>query len=273
MGDAKVADWVSGQLQQEHDKPFFLACGIYRPHLPWYVPKKYFDMHPLDEVALPVTKEDDLDDIPAAGRAMVRRSDHRRVVNNDKWREAVQAYLACVSFADACVGRVIEALEASACRDNTLVVLWSDHGWHLGEKLHWRKFALWEEATRNALVFAGPGIAPGQRCEAPVNLIDIYPTLIDCCGLGPREGLDGLSLKPLIENPDAPWERPSLTTHMHMNHALRTRRWRYIRYKDGSEELYDHSVDKLEWTNLAADPAYADIKRDLGAWLQKTNAP
>ena len=271
MSDSKVADWVIGQLKKDHEKPFFLACGIFRPHLPWYVPQKYFDMYPVDEIALPNINENDLDDVPEAGRAMARLDDHHRVVDNGKWREAVQAYLACITFADACVGRVLDALETSAYRDNTLVVLWSDHGWHLGEKLHWRKFALWEEATHNVLLFAGPGIAPGQRSDAPVNLLDIYPTLIDCCGLGPREGLDGVSLKPLLDDPNAPWERPSLTTYQYKNHALRTRRWRYIQYEDGSEELYDHSVDDLEWTNLAADPAYEDVKRELREWLPKTN--
>jgi arylsulfatase A-like enzyme len=152
--------------------------------------------------------------------------------------------------------------------------LWSDHGWHLGEKLHWRKFALWEEATHNVLMFAAPGITPaGGRCDAPVNLIDIYPTLIDLCQLGKRREVEGVSLLPLLRNPNAEWTRPTLTTHGHNNHSVRSRRWRYIRYSDGAEELYDHSKDELEWTNLADDPKYSDIKLELRQFLPKTNAP
>jgi arylsulfatase A-like enzyme len=272
MGDAKVADWVIKQLQRRHNKPFFLACGIYRPHLPWYVPKKYFDLYPLDRITLPNVKEDDLDDVPPAGRKMARpKGDHKRIVDHNQWRRAVQGYLASISFADACVGRVLDALEASVHRENTMVVLWSDHGWHLGEKLHWRKFALWEEATRNGMIFAGAGIKAGQRCSTPVGLIDIYPTLIDLCGLKPKQGLDGLSLAPLLDNPQAGWERPALTTYRFKNHAVRSRQWRYIQYRDGSEELYDHSEDELEWNNLAGNAEYDHIKKQLQKWFPEVN--
>ncbi len=273
MGDMQVADWVIGQLNATHAKPFFLACGFYRPHLPWYVPKRFFDLYPLESVTLPNAKADDLDDVPPAGVAMAKPDgDHKRVVDADQWRKAVQGYLASISFADHCVGRVIDALDKSPHADNTLIVLWSDHGWHLGEKLHWRKFALWEEATHNIILFAGRGIKP-QRCDTPVTLLDIYPTLIDLCGLPKRADLDGMSLAPLLANPSAAWPRPALTTEGHKNHSLRTKRWRYIRYADGSAELYDHSNDELEWTNLAGKPEYAEVIASLAKWLPKTDAP
>ncbi|MCA9427031.1 MAG: sulfatase, partial [Candidatus Omnitrophica bacterium] len=268
MGDWKVTSWVIDQLNREHTQPFFLACGVFRPHLPWYVPKKYYDMHPLDEIELPPVNEKDLEDLsPLAHEIAEAGNDNKRILGHGKWREAVQSYLACTSFADACVGRVLDALDASPHRDNTMIVLWSDHGWHLGEKLHWRKRTLWEEGTRNLLLFSGTGIAPGQRCDTPVSLLDVYPTLLDLCHLPPVGGLDGQSLRPLLEDPSAEWERPAITTHLKGNHSVRSKRWRYIRYHDGSEELYDHHYDPLEWTNLAGQPLYSDVIDKLRPWL------
>ena len=273
MGDWQVADWVIDQLGRPHEEPFFLACGIYRPHLPWHVPQKYFDLYPLDEITLPNVKEDDLDDVPEAGRRMAKpEGDHARVIEHDAWRKAVQGYLACITFADECVGRVVDALQASPHRDNTIVVLWSDHGWHLGEKLHWRKFALWEEATHNVLMMVAPGVtSAGQRCDAPVNLLDIYPTLIDLCGLPLKEELEGVSLVPLLKDANAAWDRPAVTTFGRNNHSVRSPRWRYIRYADGSEELYDHNIDDMEWNNLAGDPIHDGVKVELRKWLPTIN--
>jgi len=275
MGDWKVADWVIKQIQKDRDKPFFLGCGFYRPHLPWYVPQKYFDMYPLDEITLPNVNENDLDDVPQAGINMARpQGDHTKVTNYKQWRKAVQGYLASISFTDDCVGRVIDALDESPYRDNTIIVLWSDHGWHLGEKLHWRKFALWEEATHNVLMFVAPGVTKtGRVCEAPVSLVDIYPTLIDLCGLKPKIELQGQSLLPLLKNPGSVRKKPALTTHGRNNHTIRSKRWRYIRYADGSEELYDHNKDPLEWTNLAGDSKYSKIKKELSVWLPNVNVP
>lgn len=274
MADWQVADWVIRQLEKQHDKPFFLGCGFFRPHLPWYVPQKYFDMHPLEEVDLPNVKENDLDDVPPIGQRMAKANgDHARITEHNQWRKAVQGYLASISFVDDCVGRVIEALDKSTYAENTIVVLWSDHGWHLGEKLHWRKFALWEEATHNVLFFSAPGVTPPNgRCDAPVNLLDIYPTLVDLCQLTSKEELEGVSLLPLLKDSNAPWDRPTLTTHGRNNHSVRSKRWRYIRYRDGTEELYDHKTDPLEWNNLADDPEYTKIKEDLAKWLPKVNA-
>lgn len=226
MGDWQVADWISDRLQKEHEQPFFLACGIFRPHLPWVVPQEYFDMYPLEHVSLPLVNENDLDDVPEAGRIMRIQSDHPHITGAGAWRKAVQGYLASISFADACLGRVIDALDKSPHRDNTVVVLWSDHGWHLGEKLHWRKAVLWEEATHNVMFMMAPGVTrPHQRCDAPVNLLDVYPTLIDLCGLKEKPELEGVSLLPLLKNPDADWERPSVTTFKYNNHSVRSRDW------------------------------------------------
>lgn len=275
MGDAQVADWVISQLRKEHDKPFFLACGIYRPHLPWYVPRKYFDQFPADDVRLPKVLANDLDDIPPLGLKIARpQGDHRKVLEHDQWQLAVQGYLASIAFADTQVGRVMDALDHSPHAKNTIVVFWTDHGWHLGEKQHWRKFALWEEATRTPLIFVVPGLtAAAQRCDRPVNLLDIYPTLVDICGLAPRKELEGVSLKPLLQSPRASWDRPSLTTHGRNNHALRSDRYRYIRYADGTEELYDHEADPTEWKNLASEGSHSKIRHELAAWFPETNVP
>jgi arylsulfatase A-like enzyme len=196
------------------------------------------------------------------------------VIDHNQWRQAVQGYLASITFADSCVGRVIDALDAGPNTANTIVVLWSDHGWHLGEKLHWRKFSLWEEATHNVLMVVAPGVTtPGTKCSRPVSLLDIYPTLNDLCGMPRRQELEGQSLVPLLKRPAAPWSRPALTTYLRGNHSLRNEDWRYIRYADGSEELYDHRKDELEWTNLAGKPEYGSVKKDLARWLPKTDEP
>ncbi len=275
MGDYKTVDWVTQQLNKPHTKPFFLACGIYKPHLEWHVPQKYFDMFPPDKLTLPTVKDDDLDDVPKVGKWLALRSgDHKRILEAGKYRQAVQAYLACIAFADAQVGRVLDALDASPHAKNTVIVLWSDHGWHLGQKHHWRKFALWEESTRNVFAMVAPGVTkPGTRCERVVSLLDVYPTLIDVCGLPKRAGLEGQSLVPLMKNPSMKWDRPALTTYLRGNHALRDERWRYIRYNDGGEELYDHQNDPHEWTNLAEKAEFASVKKRLAAWLPKTDAP
>lgn len=275
MGDSQVADRISGHLESRHDDPFFLACGFFKPHLPWYVPGEYFDRHPLESIVLPQVRADDLEDVSEFARRIANPGgDHARVTGHAQWREAVRGYLACISFMDDCLGRVIDTLERSAYLDNTIVVLWADHGWHLGEKLHWRKFTLWEEATRNALLIRAPGMeGNGKTCGAPVSLIDIYPTLNELCGLPSIPVHEGRSLMPLLNDPEAEWERPSLTTYGRGNHSLRSRRWRYTRYHDGSEELYDHSTDPNEWTNLAGDPQYSAVRAELARWLPQRDAP
>ncbi|MGE3779236.1 MAG: sulfatase, partial [Pirellulaceae bacterium] len=275
MGDTHVVDWAIDFLKQPHDKPFFLATGMIRPHLPFYAPQKYFDLYPLASVRRPEVKSDDLADVPPAGVKMARPDgDHKTVVEAGEWEHAVQSYLACISYVDGQIGRLIEALDKSPHANNTIVILWSDHGWHLGEKEHWRKFALWEEATRVTMMAVVPGMThANQRCDRTVSLLDIYPTLVEVCGLPPREGLEGRSLASLLRDPASPREEPAITTHGKDNHAVRSERWRYIRYADGSEELYDHDADPREWTNVAGEPSYAPAKAQLAKWLPQVNAP
>ena len=275
MGDMKVVDWAAGELHKKHDKPLFLGCGIFRPHLPWYVPEKYFDMYPLSQITLPKVNEHDLDDIPPIGRKFANPGrDHKNVIEYHQWRQAVQGYLASISFADAALGKLIDAFDSSPEKDNTTLILWSDHGWHLGEKLHWRKFTLWEEGTHNVLMMISPGLTkPGGRCHRPVDMMDIYPTLTDVCGLSHRKENEGISLVPWLKDPHAEKERPALTTYLRGNHSIRTERWRYTRYNDGTEELYDHSKDELEWTNLAGKPEHKDLKASLAKWMPKSDAP
>lgn len=279
-GDDTVADYATvsyciDQLKRSHDKPFFLACGIFRPHLPWNVPKKYFDMHPLDEIELPPYREDDLEDIPPAGVKTARNmGDHPRVLEAGAWKEAIQAYLASITYADAQLGRLLDAFETSACKDNTVIVLWGDHGWHLGEKDHWRKFALWEEATRAPLVWVVPNLTPrGKISPRTVDFMCIYPTLCDLAGLPIPDHVEGISIRPLLADPDAAWNRPALTTHGFQRHAVRTEQWRYIRYENGEEELYDSQKDPYEWTNLAKDPKYDAVKAELRAHFPAVNKP
>lgn len=274
MGDHHVVDWAIKELGEEHEKPFFIACGIYRPHLPWYVPQKYFEMFPLEEIQLPTIKADDLKDVPPAGVKMAKpQGDHKKVTQSNNHAKAVQGYLASIAFADAELGRLMNGLQKSGHADNTVVVLWGDHGWHLGEKLHWRKFSLWEEATRAPLMIVAPGVTkPGQKCDTPVSFMDIYPTIADLCGVQPKDHIEGRSLKPLLVDPDSKWNFPVLTTHGRNNHAIRSQRYRYIRYADGGEELYDHDNDEYEWKNLADDPRHADAKAELKKWLPKKNA-
>ncbi len=275
MHDFHTAEWISKQLSTKRDQPMFLACGLAKPHLPWYVPKKYFDMHPLDGIQLPVVKEDDLNDVPEIGRKFARASgDHLRVTNAEAWKKGVQAYLAAITFADAMIGRVLRALETGPHAKNTSVVLWSDHGWHLGEKLHWRKFTLWERSTRNILMVSAPGVTkPGTVCDRPVSMMDLYPTLIDLSGLKAPGVQEGESLLKWLKDPKSPKKTPVLTTYGFGNHAVRSERWRYIRYSDGGEELYDRAKDPNEWTNLAAKPELAAVKSEHAQWLPKQDTP
>lgn len=275
MPDYQLVTWANEQLRQKHDRPLFLAVGIVKPHLPWYVPKKYFDLYPKDTLTLPQVPEDDLDDVPAIGRRMANpEGDHKAVVESGQWRDAVQAYLASISFVDEQVGRLIDALDQSPQAANTIVVLWGDHGWHLGEKHHWRKFTLWEEATRAPLIFVAPGLSrPGAICTRPVDFLSIYPTLAELCRLPVPQHVQGPSLKPLLENPEAPWDGVALTTHGRGEHAVRNQRWRYIRYHDGTEELYDHDQDPMEWKNLAGQPVRQALKQDLARWMPKKESP
>jgi iduronate 2-sulfatase len=267
--DYAITDYCIGQLGKKHDKPFFLACGLHKPHMPWNVPKKYYDMFPLATIELPPHIKNDLTDIPAAGVQIAKPGgDHAAMLKSGRWKEAVQAYLATIAYTDMNIGRLLDALDKSAYRKNTIIVLWGDHGWHLGEKEHWRKFALWEEATRAPLIWVVPGLTrPSGVCERTVDFLSIFPTLCDLCGIPTPKHVEGVSIRSLLADPKAAWDRPALTTHGRGNHAVRTEKWRYIRYTDGSEELYDETKDPYEWTNLAGKPGFAAVKKDLAKWM------
>jgi arylsulfatase A-like enzyme len=273
--DYRITSWVIDKLGQKHDKPFFLACGLHKPHMPWFVPQKYFDQFPLESIQLPPHREKDLADVPPAGVRMAKpQGDHAKMLESGRWKEAVRAYLATTAYTDMNVGRLLDALDRSAYRDNTIVVFWGDHGWHLGEKQHWRKFALWEEATRAPLIWVAPGIAPpGSRCDRPVDFMSIYPTLCDLTGVPTPKHVEGTSIRPLLADPKGTWDKPALTTHRFKNHSVRDERWRYIRYAEGEEELYDHSNDPNEWTNLAARPEFVEVKARLAALLPRHDQP
>ncbi|SOE22894.1 Arylsulfatase A [Spirosomataceae bacterium TFI 002] len=281
--DAQSVQWVSDRINQKHDKPFFLACGIYRPHIPWFNPKTYFDMHPLAEVKRPNTQESDLSDVPFRGKNIAfstsnftnandlendqNNAEHEAFKKNGQWSEAVQAYLASISYADAQFGKLLDALDASPYAENTIIVLWSDHGWHLGEKEHWRKATLWEEVTRVPLIISGPGISKNKECKTAVSLIDIFPSLIDLCNLDKIEKLDGQSLVPQLQNAAKKRNQPAISSITPTYHAIRNDRYRYISYGDGQEELYDHNTDTQEWSNIAKNRSSSRIIRKLRKYL------
>jgi arylsulfatase A-like enzyme len=273
MRDYQTVDYCIQQINREPEKPFFIACGIKLPHLPWFAPRAYFDLYDPETISMPEINENDLDDIPEAGIDILNNELVEKIRKSGKYREAVVGYLACLSFADAQIGRLLDALDSSSYKDNTIIVFWCDHGWHLGEKFHWKKNTLWAEASRSPFFISVPGLAPENvTCMRPVNLIDIYPTLVELCGLPEKKDLEGVSLVPLLIDPASQWNRPSLCTRKKGNHALIDDRYRYIRYADGSEELYDHEIDPNEWTNLAENPGYNEIKNRLAAWLPAHNA-
>ena len=277
--DARSVDFGIEFLSRSHDRPFFLAIGLFRPHMPFHVPPKHFAAYPSGLKAMPRVASDDLADIPSGGRALLDQKAHFmraiRQVDRERpgaWAEAVRAYLASCTFADHQIGRLVDALARSEHADSTIVVLWSDHGFHLGEKEHWEKFVLWEKATRVPLAIVAPGsVAPGTVVETPVSLLDVYPTLLALARLPARPGLDGESLVPLLSDPKR--ERAVAMTYQRGNHAVRSNRWRYIRYADGSEELYDHSGDPDERNNLAPDSRHAPVIAELRRELPASDAP
>lgn len=278
QADWKIADAAIAQLKSlPAGRPFFVAVGFRLPHVPCFASKKWFDLFPPEErIVLPPVRDDDRDDVPQFAWYLHWRVPEPRLSwlqRANQWHSLARAYLASSAFMDSQVGRVLEALDGLGAKRDTVVVLWSDNGWHLGEKGITGKNTLWERSTRVPLVFAGPGVARGARCRQPAELLDIYPTLIELCGLPEKGGLEGHSLVPQLRDAkrSRPW--PAITTHNVGNHAVRSERWRYIRYADGSEELYDLRADPNEWTNLVADPRYAGVVRDHVRWLPQVNHP
>jgi arylsulfatase A-like enzyme len=277
VGDWKIADAAVAELRRPTEgRPFFLAVGFRLPHVPCFAPKRWFDRIPDGSLAMPPVKDDDRDDVPTFAWFLHWKLPEPRLSwlrKTDQWRPLVRAYLASTSFMDAQVGRVLDALDATGRANETVVVLWSDHGWHLGEKGITGKNSLWERSSRIPLIIAGPGVSAGSTCGRPAELLDLYPTLVELCGLPARNDLEGHSLVPQLKDPAAPRPWPAVTTHNRGNHAVRSERWRYIRYADGSEELYDHRDDPNEWTNLAHDPGLAGVKREHARWLPTSEAP
>lgn len=276
MPDFVSASWAVEQLKQERDKPLFLAVGMFRPHVPLFVPKKWFDQFPpADQIKLPPTLDTDRDDLSEYAKRLTHgwpAPRHDWMVENKQWKHAVRAYLASITFADAQVGRVLDALDESGRADNTIVILLSDHGFHMGEKQRWAKRTLWERSTKVPLIIAGPGIDPGRQCKQPAGLIDIYPTLVQMCGLKDPGQLEGKTLVPQLVDVETKRD-PAITTWWVGNHSARSARYRYIRYADGSEEFYDHQADPNEWNNLASKAKYADLMAEHRKHLPKTDYP
>lgn len=268
-GDWLVSKWIGEQLRREHEKPFFLACGIYRPHEPWFVPKKYFEDFPLESIQLPPGyKEDDLDDLPPAGKKRGPNRYFPHIREQGQWKHGIQGYLASIAFADAMIGRVMQALDDGPNRDNTIAVLWSDHGWHLGEKQHWQKYTAWRACTRVPLIVRVPTGAPGlpmgtkagATCDQPVNLLSLFSTLTELSGLPQKSTSDGPSLVPLLKQPDVDWPHVSITyLGTPGNYGLSDKTMRYIQYDNGDNELYDIATDRYEWDNLATRPENAEL--------------
>lgn len=270
MPDAIVLRRISDFLQKPRRQPFFCAAGLYKPHLPWHVPERFFKLYNPSTLSLPLVKQDDLDDVPPIAREWaLTPPDHQLVTTHNEWRPAVHGYLAAISYCDFIVGELIGMLEKTGLAESTIVVLWGDNGFHLGEKLHWRKFVLWEEATRVPLIILDPN-SPARRIREPVSLIDIYPTLLDLCGVSHDNQIDGYSLASLVVDGAPNRDRPAVMTWGRGNHSVRTAQWRLTRYVDGTEELYDHLTDPYEWTNLAALSEFHSVKETLGRFLPQS---
>lgn len=284
-GDWLVTEWIAEQLSRPMEKPFFLSCGIYRPHEPWFVPKKYFEPFPLESIQLPPGyKENDLDDVPPMGQRIARNRYFAHIQEHQQWKQAIQAYLASIHYADAMLGRVIDALDRSPHRDNTIVVLWSDHGWHLGEKEHWQKFTGWRACARVPLILRVPkgtsglkqGTKAGSLCDRPVSLVDLFSTLTDLCSLPPQTDIASRSLVPLLHDPKLAWPHAALT-HLDnpQNYAISTEKWRFIHYMGDEEELYNIEFDPHEWNNLAksSKPGHAAKLAEMRLLAPTSMAP
>ena len=272
LADWHITDYCIDQLKKKHDKPFFVACGLHKPHLPWVVPRKYYDLFPLESIQLPPHRVGDLTDVPPAGVRMAKTAEHKEILQEGRWKAAIQSYLASIAYTDMNIGRLLDALEKSEYRDNTIIVFWGDHGWHLGEKEHWRKFALWEEAVRAPMIWRVPGLTkPGTICDRSVDFMSIYPTLCDLAGIPVPKHVEGQNIKSLLKDPKSTWSTPAVCTWGYQNHSARSEQWRDIRYANGDEELYDHKIDPYEWTNVASKVEFKAVKSELAKSFPTTN--
>lgn len=275
MPDHNSVNWVAERLQKNYDKPFFMGLGFLRVHVPLYVPQKWFDLYPLDKIETPPYKADDLNDIPAVGMQindLPMMPSTKWAKESGEWKKIVQAYLACISYVDYELGRVLDALEKSKYADNTIIVLWSDHGYRLGEKGTFAKHALWETATKAPLLFAAPNLPKGKKIDTPVEMLSIYPTLLELSGLKAYKKNEGNSLVSLMQSDKINQKNYALTTFGKDNHAIKKDGFRYIQYEDKTEEFYDHSKDPNEWNNEASNPIYVSKIAELKKLLPKVNA-
>ncbi|HEX8041727.1 MAG TPA: sulfatase, partial [Chryseosolibacter sp.] len=268
--DGKVALEAIRLIKEHKDQPFFIAAGFYRPHCPYIAPKKYFDLYPPEKIPLPVEPADHLKNIPEP--AFFTTPPYWGL-KEDQRREAIRAYFASITFMDAQLGKLLDALEETGLADKTIVVFWSDHGYMLTEHGQWMKQSLFEEAARVPLLISVPGAAgKGQVCRRVVELVDLYPTLTRLCGLEPPPYLHGANLMPLLDKPNSKWARAAYTQVLRprqniMGRSVRTERWRYTEWGGAGAELYDQRKDPYEYRNLAADPAYRKVREQMRALL------
>ncbi len=276
MPDYHSAQWAADKLSQLHEKPFFMAVGFVRPHVPWYVPDTWFEDFPLDSIQLPSYLAGDMEDIPEQGKrvaAVPMMPDTPWLQQTGQWKKMIQAYLACIRFVDAQVGKVLTALANSHYASNTIVVLWSDHGYHLGEKNRVAKQSLWERSTKTVMIWKEPSAEPGRVSDQPVQLIDMYPTLLELAGLPANNQNEGHSLVPLLQHPDSKWPYLSLTSYGRQNTAVTGKRYKLIRYDDASVEFYDLKNDPNEWHNLASDNSYRQLIEEYMLHIPQKQAP
>ena len=277
MPDMKCAKWAVDQLSQKHEKPFFMGVGFYRPHVPMFATKKWFDMHPKDKIKLPAVRKDDLRDLGQYAIDLTNLEHvsptHEWVTGAGQWEHAVQSYLASVTFADHCLGLVLDALEKSEYADNTIIALFSDHGFHLGEKERWAKRSLWEDGTRVPVVVAAPGHKAAQKTNRPAELLDIFPTLLELAGLPKDETQEGQSLVPLMKKPQREWKHPAITSFGLGNYSIRSTNYRFIQYFDGSRELYDLRDDPHEWKNLIENPKMKKVIQEHASLIPQKQHP
>lgn len=273
MPDHQSVNWAMERLDTEYNKPFFMGVGFLRVHVPLYVPQKWFDLHPLDSIKTLPYRADDLNDVPNIALQindlpMMPTTDW--AIESGEWPKILQAYLACISFVDYEIGRLIEALDKSEYADNTVIVLWSDHGYRLGEKGTFAKHALWNAATKTPLLFAGPNLPKGKIINQPAELLSIYPTLLDLCRLPAYKRNEGKSLLTTMmeKQEDA---SVAITTFGMNNHTVKSKDFRYIQYEDGTQEFYDHREDPNEFNNQAQNLAYQNEIEKLKKYLPKTN--
>lgn len=266
MMDNQRTEFIANIVKKSHKKPFFAALGLYVPHFPNYVPQNYWDMYDEDEIIIQEIKKDDFEDLPEPIRTQMRNrfKIYQTLEELGALKEATKGYLAAVSYADGLLGEVLDALESGPNKDNTIIVLWSDHGYHLGQKGNWGKHTSWKETSRVPLIWSGNGLPKNVKVDATVGLIDLYPTLIDVCGLKKPHEMDGESLIEILKNPETAKDRSLLIpSHEMGGYAVVNQEWRYIQYPNGSEELYDLKSDPNEYTNLATEPAYNKMKDQL----------